>query len=499
MAKYYITTPIYYASGKPHIGHAYTTVLADVLARYHTLLGDKVFFQVGTDEHGAKVATSAKKVGKTPEVFVNEITPIFSDLWQKLDIQYDRFIRTTESAHIKAVQKALQALYDKGDIYKDKYEGWYCEGCEQFKLENDLVDGKCPDHQTKPTFMSEDTYMFRMSKYASPLRDAIVSNSLQITPENRKQEVLQFLTRGLKDISISRQNQKWGIPLPWDEEHTFYVWPDAFLNYLTVLGWNGDPAVIPSSYPPDLQLMAKDILRVHATIWPTLLLALGLPLPKKFYVHGYFTSEGKKMSKAVGNVIDPQEVISTFGPEATRYLLLSSMPYGEDGDLTMEKMKAKYTADLVNGLGNILSRTLTLCHKYFSGLVPTGPDSPQDWSAKWRVYDEAMVKADSLTVLNSVIEAIKSLDQNLQENKPWEVLGAQNNSESAAAVLYRVLEALRHIAIMLKPVMPSTSDKIMTALGLGPVEHITEADKQWGGLKPGTKLGEKVHLFERKF
>ncbi len=358
--KFYITTPIYYVNDKPHIGHAYTTVAADVLARWHRSLGEQVFFLTGTDEHGVKVAQAAQQAGQSEREFCDGKAEDFKNAWQLLNIQYDNFIRTTDPTHEAAVQKVLQALYDKNLIYKGEYEGLYCSGCEQYKIADDLLDGKCPDHQIEPQRMKEESYFFKLSHFQKELEKRIAGDELKIEPKERKNEVLSFIKSGLTDISISRQNVSWGIPLPFDSKFTTYVWVDAFLNYLTGLGWdpvrssNGDHGAsgekIPPNplaslkrersgpflkgetwgdfWPPDIQLMSKDILRVHATIWPSLLLALQLPLPRRIFVHGFFTIEGQKMSKSLGNVIWPEQLVQKFGADGARYLLLAATPFG---------------------------------------------------------------------------------------------------------------------------------------------------------------------------
>lgn len=375
--KFYITTPIYYTNAKPHIGHAYTTVAADILARWNNLNGSKVFFLTGTDEHGLKIQKVAEKAGKNPQQFVDEISGEFKALWKKLNINYDNFIRTTDAAHKKAVQKVLQILKDKGAIYPGTYEGLYCVGCEQFKTENELVDGKCPEHNAIPEHVKEECYLLKMSDLQLGLVKKIESDEFHIAPDRYRTEILSFLkNQKLKDISISRKNVSWGIPLPFDSAHTTYVWVDAFLNYLTGLGWAGDPKKLPKQWPPEVQLIGKDILRVHATIWPIILMHLSTPphlsisLPQKLFTHGHILSGGKKMSKTLGNTIAPEEMIEKFGVDATRYLLMSAGTFGDDVDLTMERAAEKYEADLVNGLGNLVARTLTVAEKYFESKVP---------------------------------------------------------------------------------------------------------------------------------
>lgn len=336
--KFYITTPIYYVNAEPHIGHAYTTIAADILARYHRMKGYKVFFSAGTDEHGIKIEKKAKQQNKKPKQFTDEISAKFQLAFSELNITNNCFTRTTEKKYTKVVQKVLQYMYNKGDIYLGKYEGLYCVGCEQYKSEKDLINNKCPDHQIKPEKVSEETYLFRMSKYQDVLLKKIETDEFKIRPISRKNEIISFYKKeGLKDISFSRKNVKWGIPLPWDKKHTAYVWADAFVNYLTALGWQGFKSEWKKNmWPPDIHLMGKDILRVHATIWPAMLLSLNVALPKLLFSHGFFLVNGQKMSKTIGNVITPDDLIEKYGVDATRYLLISATSFGHDGDINLE-------------------------------------------------------------------------------------------------------------------------------------------------------------------
>ena len=526
--KFYITTPIYYVNDVPHVGSAYTTIAADVLARYHKMIGDKTFFLTGTDEHGAKVEAQAKEAGKEPQKFVDEVAAKFQLAWDELNIGNDNFFRTTDPLHIKAVQTALQFMYDKGDIYKGKYEGLYCRGCEQYKSEKDLVDGKCPEHNTVPEKMSEECYMFKLSKYQKELLDKIKSDEFKIRPKARKNEMLSFYEKeGLNDIAFSRKKVKWGIPLPWDPSHTVYVWGDAFLNYLTGLGWSGPPFNSPLSkggekekislpyqggdrgglkmWPPDVQLMSKDIMRVHATIWPAMVLSLELPLPKQLFIHGFFLVDGQKMSKSLGNVIRPEEMVKKYGVDATRYLLMSATPFGNDGDIGWEKFDEKYNADLANGLGNLLARSVTLAEKIQkSKILPAQAGKMQNDNAKiknqpeWSEYEKNLRSLKIDRAIEVISSEIKFLDIDITTVKPWELI--KNSDESVGVVMYNILERLRHIAWMVWPFMPETTEKIWQQLGLEPSEEIkkdfNEAIK-WGGLPVGTEVKKGEVLFPR--
>ena len=458
--KFYITTPVYYVNDVPHIGHTYTTVAADCLARWHRALGQETFFLTGTDEHGAKIEAKAEEMKVEPKQYVDEISAKFRQAWQELNIANDNFIRTSDEKHIKAVEKALQFMHDKGDIYLGKYEGLYCRGCEQYKSERDLVNGVCPDHQTAPEKMSEECYTFRLSKYQDELLKLIKQGKLKILPANRKKEVISFIEKeGLDDISFSRKNIKWGIPIPWDKPHTVYVWADAFLNYLTGLGWNGE---IPLSkdkeknlkfWPASVQLMSKDILRVHATIWQAMLLSLELPVSEIIFVHGYFQINGQKMSKSLGNVIAPEELINKYGVDAARFLIMSSAVFGHDGDISFAKFNEKYNADLANGLGNLVARVSNLIEK--NGLelkLKIGSDKKliEEYSAAMEdfKFDEA---------LKILWKKLRDGDGVLSEEKPWQLKDKKEIEKIIKPIAQNILNA----ASLLRPFMPEASEKIV--------------------------------------
>lgn len=495
MNKFYITTPIYYANGKPHIGHAYTTVAADVLARWHKLQKEEVFFLTGTDEHGLKIQKKAEEKGKDPQKFADEIAEEFKILWDKLNIKYDNFIRTTDDNHKKAAQKALQALYDKGAIYKGEYEGLYCVGCEQFKNENELVDGKCPDHGTVPEKMKEECYLLKLAELQNDLIEKIENDKFRIAPARYKNEVLSFLkNQELKDISVSRKNVRWGIPLPFDKEHTAYVWIDALLNYLTGLGWDG--VKIPLSppfkkgekqlspfakgrdgegflkfWPPDIQLIGKDILRVHAIIWPILLMHLEAQPPKLLFAHGHLLSGGKKMSKTLGNAITVDEMLEKFGTDGTRYLLLSTGTFGEDVDVTMERMVEKYNADLANGLGNLVSRVIKLASNSQFAIrnshIFTNYKLPAYRTGRPALPTGRQIKnLIEKTELNDALEFIWGIvrfdNKYIEDNKPWELV--KTDQKKFEKVMEKLINDLRLISELLTSFMPETSEKIAEAL-----------------------------------
>lgn len=465
MPKFYITTPVYYTNDKPHIGHTYTTVAADVLARYHRLTGNKTFFLTGTDEHGANIQAKAEEAGFEPRQFVDQIVKSFKMTWSQFDISNDNFIRTTDQAHIKAVQKALEQMYKKGDIFLGKYEGLYCRGCEQFKNERDLVGGLCQEHQVTPQMVSEQCYTFKLSKYQDRLLKLIKSDKLKILPAERKNEVISFYEKeGLKDVSFSRKFVKWGIPIPWDKTQTIYVWADAFLNYLTGLGWDGSPAPLVKGgqgglnfWPPDVQLMSKDILRVHASIWPAMLLSLGLPLPKQIFIHGYFLIDSQKMSKSLGNVISPEDLIKKYEVDGARYLLMSAAPFGRDADINWQKFDEKYNADLANGLGNLVARVSNLLEKNDISVKTNSRSSLPKTGKLFKQFQDEIKNFRLDEALKILWQALKKNDEILSREKPWKL----EDKNKIKKILEPITQNILDISLMLKPFMPDTADKLI--------------------------------------
>ncbi|MDO8886310.1 methionine--tRNA ligase [Candidatus Oleimmundimicrobium sp.] len=505
---FFVTTPIYYVNDVPHIGHSYTTIAADVLARYHKLCGRDVFFLTGTDEHGVKIQQSAGKVGMSPKELCDGVAEKFKDAWRCLNIEYDNFIRTTDSHHEEAVKQVLQTLYDKGYIYKGKYEALYCVGCEQFKMKSDLVDGKCPDHKIEPEERSEECYLFKLSAFQDELYKQIKSDKFKILPLERKNEVLSFIeNEGLQDISISRDKTQvyWGIPLPFDPSHTTYVWVDAFLNYLTGLGWPQDKDNFMKFWPPTVQLMAKDISRVHATIWVSILMALEIELPQMYFIHGYFTVNGQKMSKSLKNVIDPVALSEKYGADVIRYFILSEFPFGTDGNFSIKRLEEAYNSDLANDFGNLIHRTIPMIDKYCGGVTPTPKGEILVDEELKKVAEDVVGVLEELfgelkfrEVLAEIWKIIKRANKYIDESAPW-TLFKEGDNERLNTVMYNILESVRIVTILVYPFMPETSQKIWGQLGV--TESLNSQniprDVVWGGLKPGTKIKKETPLFPR--
>ena len=549
--KFYITTSIAYANAAPHIGFAMEVLQADALARYHRMLGDDVFLLSGTDENGAKMKKTAEEKKVEVQKFADENSAKFQLLLDALNVSNDDFIRTTDKTrHWPSAQKIWQRLVDSGDIYKDSYEGYYCVGCEAYLTEKDLIDGKCPNHQKAPEKIKEENYFFKLSKYSDQIQEKIESDELEILPKTRKNEILNIIRSGLRDVSFSRPKcvLDWGVPVPNDETQTMYVWCDALTSYISALGYgdfnNNSPLERDRSakqmgcvkfqkyWPANIHIIGKDILRFHAAIWPAMLLSAGLSLPKKLFVHGFVTSDGQKISKSLGNVIDPLEIAEKYGVDALRYYLLKEIPSGGDGDFSFERFEEVYRSDLQNGLGNLTARALTMPEKYFNNKVPdvdyekTGQAETYSKDSENRTFSSSRIEFEKVwqsiessinefkldQILGLIISfgdikkegingVVSKLNNYIDYSQPWKLI--KEDKEKTAIIVYNLLESLRHIAWMIRSFLPETSDKIFEQLFADEKERKIELNKTlkeaqiWGGLKSGTKIKKGEILFPR--
>ena len=471
---FYITTPIYYPSDKLHIGHSYTTVACDALARFKRMQGYDVMFLTGTDEHGQKIQDKAADAGVTPKEYVDKIVATVKDLWKLLDVSYDRFIRTTDDYHMESCQKIFTKLYEQGDIYKGEYIGHYCKPCESFWTDSQLVDGKCPDCGREVYDAHEEAYFFKTSKYADRLLKLYEENPQFIQPESRKNEMIAFIKQGLQDTCVSRTSVKWGIPVPFDPKHTMYVWVDALSNYISALGYGNDTYHdYDKFWPADLHMVGKEILRFHTILWPAMLMALDLPLPKRVFGHGWLLMNGGKMSKSVGNVVDPVILCDRYGVDAIRYFLLREIPFGNDGMFTNEALINRINSDLANDLGNLLSRTVAMCEKYFGGTVHNVAGTESIDTELETMVNELTAKVtadmDDLTIPQALMEifaVIQRANKYIDETAPWALAKDEANKQRLESVLYHLCEALRVCGILLNAYLPTTAPKMMEQLGL---------------------------------
>ncbi len=501
--KYYITTPIYYPSANFHIGHCYTTVIADSLARYKKLHGYDVYFLTGSDEHGLKIQRKAEEKGVTPKEYVDEVIENAKDLWKSLGIEYDRFIRTTDEDHVEVVQKIFKKLYDQGDIYKGSYEGLYCTPCESFWTESQLVDGKCPDCGRDVEPASEEAYFFRLSKYQDRLVDYIESHPEFIQPVSRKNEMINnFIKPGLEDLCVSRTTFTWGIPVTFDSKHVVYVWIDALSNYISALGYlTNDDSKFQKYWPADLHIVGKEIVRFHTIIWPCILMALDLPLPHQVFGHGWLVINGGKISKSLGNYRDPREYINEYGKDAIRYYLLREVPFGSDGQFSEELLINRYNTDLANTVGNLVNRTLSMLTKYFEGIIENSEVKTEydedlinlviNTESKVEKYMELLEIPEAL---DSIFEIFRRCNKYIDETTPW-LLAKEENKDKLKTVLYNLLESIRIGAILLTPYLPDTANEILRQLNTSKKD--LDTIKEFGELETNIHINDFKPIFMR--
>lgn len=506
---FYVTTPIYYVNGDPHVGSAYTTIAADVLARYKKSKGFDVFFLTGTDEHGQKVEEAAKMRDLTPQAWTDSMAPRFIEMWKALDINYTDFIRTTESRHKDAVKKIIKTVYDKGDIYKGEYEGKYCVSCETFVPENQIVNGNhCPDCGKELRTVKEESYFFKMSKYQEALLKHIETHSDFILPHSRKNEVISFIKQGLQDLSISRNTFEWGIPIEFAPGHITYVWFDALTNYLTAVGYENNPELFDKFWNNGevVHLLGKDILRFHAIIWPCMLLSAGIKLPNKIVAHGWWTSEGEKMSKSKGNVVAPLDEIAKYGVDAFRYCLMREVNFGNDGDYSTPSIVTRINSDLANDLGNLLNRTLGMYGKYFNGVVVKGESFEAIDDTVMTLWNETVVSVDYhmnrvefSRALEAIWKFISRMNKYVDETAPWLLVKDKEKKERLATVMNFLVQSLYKVAVLTAPYMPTASQKIWNQLGFSNDISKVSLDSvdSWNLLNEGHKLGNAEPIFPR--
>ncbi len=502
--KFYITTPIYYPSANFHIGHCYTTIVADAIARYKRLTGYDVFYLTGTDEHGEKIQKKANEAGVTPKEYVDKIVANAKDLWKSLDISYDKFIRTTDEEHVKCVQKIFERLYKQGDIYKGEYKGLYCTPCESFWTETQLINGKCPDCGRDVHEVSEEAYFFKLSKYQDRLVKYYEENPDFIEPESRKNEMINnFIKPGLADLCVSRTSFDWGIPVTFDDKHVVYVWLDALTNYISALGYlSDDDSLFKKYWPCDLHIVGKEIIRFHTIVWPIMLMALDLPLPKKVFGHGWLVIDGGKISKSLGNYKDPREYIDAYGVDAIRYFALREVPFGSDGSFSEDALINRTNGDLANILGNLVNRTIGMINKYFDGEVSNKGVSEKidnnlikEAESLYIKVENYMNKLEVPKALDSIFDLFRSLNKYIDETTPWILAKDDSKKDRLATVLYNLIEGIRIGTVLLRPFIPETTEKIFKQINTDNTSY--DSVKEFGGYKSGTKVGTPEVLFKR--
>jgi methionyl-tRNA synthetase len=496
---YYVTTPIYYVNGEPHLGHAYTTIAADVLARHMRQRGEDVFFLTGTDEHGEPVAQAAEKLGITPRELGDKNAIRFRELAERLNATNDFFIRTTDPEHMAKVAEVVQRIHDNGHVYAGTYEGWYCPRCADFKTEAEVVDGsKCPIHLIELEWEKEDNWFFRLSAFQEPLERLYADQPGFVTPQNRYNEALAFIKSGLRDVSLSRARLKWGVPVPWDDSQVIYVWIDALLNYYTALSYAREGEDLTDRFwPANVHLIGKDILKFHAVIWPALLLAAGIEVPQTVAIHGYLTIGEHKMSKSLGNVIEPVHVTEVYGADALRFYVLREVSFGSDGEVSPEGFETRYTTELANEYGNLASRTLAMIERYRDGVVPTAAP-PAEIAAEFEgIADAVAARIDEVEItsaLDEVWRRIKRLNRYVQDEQPWQLAKDDSEADHLDQVLYTLAEGLRVVSVLLHAFMPASAERLLTALGR---EDLSLDSARLGAVEGGATVGELGQLFPR--
>jgi len=504
---FYVTTPIYYVNDVPHIGHAYTTVAADVISRYKRLSGYDVFFLTGTDEHGQKIEMAAEKQGVTPKQLADKVVERFKNLWIKLNISYDKFIRTTDDYHKKSVQYIFKKMMDNGDIYQGEYEGWYCTPCETYWTETQLLDGNCcPSCRRETTRLKEPSYFFKMSKYQDALLKHIEENPDFIKPASRRNEIISFIKEGLRDLSVSRVSFKWGVQVPDDPKHVIYVWIDALTNYISALGYPNEDDLFGKYWPADFHIVGKDILRFHTVYWPTMLMSIGVPLPKSVFAHGWWTVEGQKMSKSLGNAIDPNWLVDKFGVDQIRYFLMREVPFGLDGDFSFKALIHRINGDLSNDLGNLLNRTLGMLNRYFDGVVqPYVVGDPEDDRiaelivSTFKEMDKNLQDLAFNKALGTIWELVSALNKFIDTMAPWNLAKDPSKRDRLGSVLYVVLDGIRALSLMLYPFMPNTAIEMRRQLNTKREIYKSTFEElcKVRVLESGQKIGEVKQLFPR--
>jgi len=496
---FYITTPIYYVNSTPHIGHAYTTIVADIIARHHKQRGDETFFLTGTDEHGSKVYRAAEEQGLDPKTYVDQIADAWKELPRRVDADYDFFIRTTDEGHKRFVQEFIQRIYDNGYIYQDVYSGLYCVGCEEFKAEAELVDGKCPIHGTVPERIEETNYFFKLSAFQQPLLDLYDARPDFVLPRFRYNEARSFIEGGLQDFSLSRAGQPWGVPVPWDESQVVYVWVDALINYVSALTYAREGEDLREKFWPEVRhLLAKDILRFHCVFWPALLLAAGYEVPKQLFVHGWLLVDERKISKSVGNVIDPLDLVDVYGSDAVRFWAVRAVSFGQDGNVTLESLHERYESELANDLGNLVSRTTAMIARYREGRIPAATGESKVSDAIEAVKREVPARLDLFDVTGAVDviwDLVRSLNKHVEQTKPWELAKDDAHAGELDRVLYDLADGLRVAAIALSAYLPQTAPRILQALGQP--EDLAWKNVEAGRTVTAAGIGPATPLFPR--